>query len=78
MLTGIERKMYDSRGHWVKVTTTDDEVFTGYCAYFTPDYDNDPEIASISLKDSQKNGEPFSATLLELEEPEIKEIELLD
>ena len=78
MLTGIERKMYDSRGHWVKVTTTDDEVFTGYCAYFTPDYDNDPEIASISLKDSQKNGEPFPATLLELEEPEIKEIEVLD
>lgn len=78
MLTGIERKMYDSFKHHVKVTMVNGDIFTGYCDYYVPFYDNDPEVTCIALKNSKKNGQPFPAELLGLDEPEIEDIELLD
>ncbi len=78
MLKGMERQMYDARGHVVNIVTRSGDVFSGKCTEFTSHLDNEPEVASITLKNPNKNGKPFVGGLIEFEEPEIKEIKRLD
>lgn len=78
MLTGMERIMYDAQKHMARITTTDGNVFTGLCTVFTPDYDNDPEVSTLTMKDPLKNGEPFIGQYVEFEVSDIKTIEHLD
>lgn len=77
-LTGMERKMYDAQKHRAKIITTDGDIFVGRCTYFTSEYDNDPDEASLDMEEATKNGEPFIGEIVEFEVSDIKEITLLD
>ncbi|MEG0377445.1 MAG: hypothetical protein RSB21_08950 [Eubacterium sp.] len=77
MLSIKEKEMYDSTGKRIKVTLAHDDVFIGHCTEFTGAYDNEPEEASITLKDPEKNGKLFYG-MIELYLNEIEGIEILD
>ncbi|MSS96153.1 hypothetical protein FYJ53_20590 [Eubacterium sp. BL-380-WT-2B] len=77
MLSPKEKELYDSVGKRIKATIAHDDVFIGHCTEFTDAYDNEPEEASITLRDPEKNGKSFPG-LIELFLNEIKSIEVLD
>lgn len=41
--------LHDARGKNVRITTDDGQVFEGLADWYTPAYDNTPEIASICI-----------------------------
>ena len=57
-------------GKQVKVSCTDGKVFKGFYCIFTRAGDNEPEIASLTLETPEG--------LIEILEPEIEAIEVLD
>lgn len=77
MLSPKEKELYDSVGKRIKVTLTHDDIFIGHCTEFTGAYDNEPEEASITLRDPEKNGKPFYG-LIELFLNEIESIKTLN
>lgn len=77
MLSPKEKELYNSVGKQIKVTIAHDDIFIGHCTEFTDAYDNDPEEASITLRDPKKNGKLILG-LIELFLNEIKTIEVLD
>ena len=78
MLEGKEAEMYRSVGNKIRVTCFDGTVLEGMCSEFSSAYDNDPEIASITLKNGIKvNDNEELYPLTEVFEIEIKRIELI-
>ena len=74
-ITEMQKKMYYSRGHNVKVGLVGtNKALIGKCVYFTQPLDNDPEMASIDVivKESGKE------VLYELFEEDIESIETVD
>ena len=63
MLTGMEKRMYDSQKHQAKITTQDGDIFIGLCKYFTSALDNEPEEACLTMESPTKNFWVFSFSL---------------
>ena len=61
-----ERQLYECQGKKIKVTFNNGSVQTGECFHFTQALDNEPEVASISLR---KETGP-----IEIDQTEIKSI----
>lgn len=78
MLTGMEKRMYDSQKHQAKITTQDGDIFIGLCKYFTSALDNEPEEACLTMESPTKNGEIFMGKYVDFDLHVIKDIELLD
>ncbi len=66
-----EIEMYETQGKNIKVICTDGKEFTGFCEIFTQAIDNEPEIASITLK------VPKRTSYIEIMQNEIGKIEIL-
>lgn len=79
MLIGKELAMYHAENKNVKVTLTGGEILEGYCKEFSCEYDNDPEEASITLRDpvQVKTGKTLYQST-EIFEHEIEKIEYKD
>ena len=70
--------MYHSVGNKIRVICFDGTILEGMCSEFSTAYDNDPEIASITLKNGIKvNNRELMYPLTEIFENEIKKIELI-
>ncbi len=65
-------KMEECRGHKIRVKLIDGKTVEGKCMYFTSPFDNEPEIADISIKRENYSG------LICITEPEIESITLFD
>lgn len=65
-------KMEECRGHKIKVKLVTGEEFEGKCMFFTPPFDNEPEIADFSIKKEGYSG------LICLTEPEIDKITIIE
>ena len=79
MLTEKEMKMYQAQKRRVKLICKDGRIFEGLCTEFSNAYDNDPEDASITLKNGKDllTGE-LLYPLTEIYESEIDKIEYLN
>ncbi len=64
-----EEKLKNYWGKNIKITCIDGDIVQGFAKYFTPAIDNEPEIASISVK--------TDLMLVEVMLDEIKEIEII-
>lgn len=78
MLTGKDRLMYDAQGHRARITTHDGYVLVGLVVEYTSALNNEPEISSLTMENPVINGDGYVGRYVDLDEPEIKEIELLD
>lgn len=79
MLEGKELQMYQAQGKMIRVICNNGDTMEGYCSEFSSAYDNDPEEASITLRDGRRiNPEKTMYPLTEIYEFEIKKIEYLD
>lgn len=79
MLKGKELEMYQAEGKNVRVKCKNGDVLEGYCSEFSSAYDNDPEEASITLKNGKRvesNKALYPHT--EVFESEIEKIEYLN
>lgn len=65
-----EKQLLAYRGKTLRVTSNDDITISGFCCICTQAIDNTPEIASITLETSRG--------LVEILEPEIKSIEVIE
>lgn len=78
MLQGKELKMYKASNCNIRLTLNNGEVLQGFCSEFSSAYDNDPEEASITLKNPVREAKGEILYLFtEIMEHEIKEIEVL-
>lgn len=80
MLEGKELKMYQTQNKKVRVICKNGDILEGYCSEFSSAYDNEPEEASITLRDGRRtSSNKFEALyiLTEIYESEIEEIEYL-
>ena len=68
-VTQMQKMMMETSEKKIRVTCKDGKVFEGVNKYFTQPLDNEPEVASICIKE-----EGYSY-LTELIEPEIEKIE---
>ena len=68
-----EREQYNCLGKTVKVTCVDNMIIEGLAELFTKAIDNEPEIASIDIK--QENNDTSYVVLYA---NEIKKIEYID
>ena len=66
-----EVEMYETQGKNIKVVCTDGKEIVGFCEIFTQAIDNEPEIASITIKEVERNG------YTEILQNEIKSIEMI-
>ena len=79
MLEGKELKMYHAEHKNIKIKCKNGDILEGYCSEFSSAYDNDPEEASITLKNGKSvtsNKALYPHT--EVFESEIVEIEYLN
>lgn len=70
-VTQMQEIMMETSEKKIKVTCKDGKIFEGVNKYFTQPLDNEPEVASICIK------EEGCSHLTELTEPEIKKIEII-
>ena len=77
-LQGKEKEMYNAQKHQAKVILTCGDVFVGHCTEFVSALDNEPDPASLIVKNPMKNGYPFAGQYVEIEMPDIQTIEILD
>ena len=77
-LKGKEKEMCGAIDHNAKITLINGDVFIGLCTEYTSDLDNEPDPASLTMKNPLKNGQPFAGQYVEIELPEIQTIEVLD
>lgn len=68
-----EEKLETYLGKRIRVMCTDGESIEGMCELFTPAYDNEPEIAEISLKTKC-----YANGFICITSPEIKSIEVIE
>lgn len=68
-VTQMQKMMMETSEKKIRVTCKDGKVFEGVNKYFTQALDNEPEVASICIK------EKGCSYLTELIEPEIEKIE---
>ena len=71
-ITQIQEMMMETSEKKIRVTCKDGKVFKGVNKYFTQPLDNEPEVASICIKEEGRS------YLTELTEPEIKKIEIVE
>lgn len=64
-----ESELYQYRGKDISVVCSDGQRVNGFCGIVTSALDNEPDPASITLE--------TPAGLVEITEPEIKEIQIL-
>lgn len=78
MLEGKELEMYQADKKKVRVKIIGSETLEGFCTEFSSAYDNDPEEASITLKNPTKveTGEKLAGSI-EVMEYEIEKIEII-
>lgn len=79
MITNPKEKMlYNAEGKRIQVVLTNGDILEGYCSEFSSAYDNDPEEASITLKNPvKKSSGEILYPLTEIMEHEIKKIEIM-
>lgn len=79
MITSSKEKMlYNAEGKHIQVMLTNGDILEGYCSEFSSAYDNDPEEASITLKNPiRKSSGESLYPLTEVMEHEIKKIEII-
>mgnify|MGYP007126159760 CR=1 FL=1 len=65
-----EKTLHECWGKNVKVVCLDGQVISGYCRYFTQAFDNEPEIASITVDNH--------LGLTEIYQNEIETIEVIE
>ena len=66
-------KLWEYEGKRIRLIDIDGQVFTGFIDHYTSDLDNPSGIASLSLEQDGERG-----NLINLEEPEIASIEILE
>ena len=71
-ITKIQEMMMETSEKKIRVTCKDGKIFEGINEYFTQPLDNEPEVASICIKEEE------CSYLTELTEPEIKKIEVIE
>ncbi|WP_154520039.1 polymorphic toxin type 50 domain-containing protein [Velocimicrobium porci] len=77
MLSEKELLFYHAQGKKVRIICIDGTILEGKCTEYSTAYDNDPEEASITLKEPLKNG-ILLPWVTEVMEHEIKKIEYLN
>ena len=71
-VTQIQEVMMETYEKKIRVTCKDGKVFKGVNKCFTQPLDNEPEVASICIKEEGRSH------LTELTEPEIEKIEIVE
>lgn len=66
-------KLWEYLGKKIRLIDTDGRVFEGRCNGYTQALDNEPEVASVSIKT-----EPGADYAYEIYENEIKSIEIIE
>lgn len=79
MLKGKELEMYKAENRNVRIKCIDGDIIEGYCSEFSDAYDNDePELASITIKNGIMNNTKKLYPLTEIYENEIETLEYID
>lgn len=73
MATEMQRRMYHAESKNIRVLCTNGKTIAGRCEQYTQPLDNEPEVASICIRQSGNN-----TSLTEVTEEEIETIEYID
>lgn len=71
-MTEMQRLMFETCWKKVRVTCTDGMILEGQNEGYTQPLDNEPEVAAICIKQEGRSG------LIEITEPEIEKIEIIE
>ena len=71
-ISNMEKEMYYSAGHKLKITLKDGTEYECKCIGYTSSIDNEPDPAEIDIAISGRSG------LVSISEPEIKKLTIKD